>query len=192
MSWTTTGRIVALVVLVSGPLAAQQGSEETGPGPQKPVLEDMEPLPRLETALANIRAQVRNASMRVKYVTQGRPQVGNMIPAHERVVRNSARDCCTRNIEIISDRLETVVGAVRELYASHQQNRNEKALELVHHMGDHVSGLSQKFDSFTKASESPAALKSLDGMGDELLHLDRDLAQYHECCADGGNGRPGG
>lgn len=130
--------------------------------------------------------------MKVKYVGRGRPQTGNMVQRHERLVSNSARECCSRNIEIIGDRLETVVGAVRELYAGHQQDRDEEALRLVHHMGEHVSGLHQKFKSFSTATESPAALKLLDGMGDELLHLDRDLAEYHSCCVDPATEEAGG
>ena len=67
-------------------------------------------------------------------------------------------------------RLETATEALREIYASHQRDRDEKALQLVYHMGQHVGAMRTDFASFTKASESPAALNALNSMGDEILH----------------------
>lgn len=192
MNVTRIGRMLALALLLAGPgaVVAGQGGEPAA-GPDEPALEQMQPLPRFETALAHIRAHVQNASMRVKHVSSGRPHPGDMIPANERVLTNTARNCCATNIKVIGARLETATEALREIYASHQRDRDEKALQLVYHMGQHVGAMRTDFASFTKASESPAALNALNSMGDEILHLDRDLAEYHRCCADEGSEGPG-
>lgn len=193
MNVTRIGRMLTLTLLLAGPgtIVAGQGGEPAAQ-PEEQALEAMQPLPRFETALAHIRAHVKNASMRVKHVTGGRPRVGDMLPANERVVSNTASSCCATNVAVIAARMETATEALREIYASHQRERDEQALQLVYHMGQHVGTMRASFAAFTKASESPAALKALNSMGDEILHLDRDLVEYHRCCEAEGAERPGG
>ena len=80
---------------------------------------DERPLDRIQGATKNIQAQLKNASMRLKYTVKGSPTGGLRSDALEAGVTNPMRECCSRNLEVIYDRMETIALSVRELYNRH-------------------------------------------------------------------------
>ncbi len=174
------------LALIFATLAFAAPAQDGPPaGESEPALEELEPLPRLEKALEEIGAHVHNASVRVRYVSQSGPTPGGLVNRKERKIVNTSQDCCVTNVKVIAERLETVTKAIRELYALHQQGRDETAINLVAHMGGHVVELQEGFRQFRQASESTAAKIGLNHMGQALNHVRRDLEEYHDCCAVG-------
>jgi len=138
------------------------------------------PLARIEGAAKNLQAQTKNASMKLKYTVRSDSRAGTGLRSVDErpKVTSPVLECCSRNIAIMDDRLETIAVAVRDLYERHQKADEQQAVAAVTHMAETYRAVQKAVVAFGEADEVPFAKIHLDELSSELNHFVRDIDKY--------------
>jgi hypothetical protein len=139
-----------------------------------------EPLARIEAAAKNLQAQVKNATMKLNHTvrTDSGDTAGLRSGSEGPQVTSPVKECCTRNLSIIQDRMQTIAIAVRELYDRHQKKDQQQAVAAVAHMAETYRLLNKSVGAFGSSNEVAFAKIHLNDVKAELSHFVNDIDKY--------------
>jgi hypothetical protein len=143
---------------------------------------ETDPWPAMELDMKTIQANMKNLSVRLKYVAG---QVGGpgAIQRRERVQQQQpVRACCGANIAAIEASTKEMLESLRILTAEHDAAGDTAGSDSLAHVAKTLRGYYRAFRLVIDAREPQGAEVSMKTAVREFNHLQRALAEYDECC----------
>ncbi len=168
---------LAAVALLAGPVAATQAPAETTP------------LASIEGAIHDLENQIKNISIRLKYVSNpaAGPAPSGIEPKKKDKLAPPFLKCCSGNLDKMREKLQLVVDSMRLLHAGHAERQEQAGLDALSDMASALQVVNRNLEGLVASGDRRYADAALQAYGASVREFRARTQDYAVCC-----GRSGG